>query len=201
MRSGAVAQAVENVTGAPPTTVNVTAVAVPIPGWSGAVGDYGTANGCQCGEGLHDPDCSDAPTPVDGCGALVDVATGTAQINTVLVATVLVAPDDEQSDDDAPTAEDGSASNNTVADLSLITPTRTCTATASTVTATDGGTIAITLGVCDYSLPFWTGSGGEAPWSRVPQLIRPRGLESHAPAPITLAERSARLMHASGAHD
>ena len=157
VESGDVANAVEVATGAPPTLLNVTSVVVAIPGWTGEVSDYGTGNGCQCGKGLLDPDCATAPTPVAGCAALVGVPT------TAATATETEDEEDEEEDDAMVEYEDAVSADNATStdDLAFLTPTRTCVAVDSVAETSTAGTIVLTLGVCDYSLPYWSGSGSD----------------------------------------
>jgi hypothetical protein len=159
------AQLVENTTGAAPTALNISSVATSIPGWTGDVSAYNAGNGCDCGHGLLDPDCTSAPDSnassaalVSGCAPLQDISTVSAVAVAAGAAAATATTDDDSvdqvvSDDD----EDGGA---VAVDLTVITPTRTCAAVPS-VANVSTGVLALTLGVCDYSLPGWTGSGAD----------------------------------------
>ena len=156
-QTGALAEIVTNTTGAPPTSVNVSAVDAAIPGWTGATSDYSAANGCDCGYGIIDPDCTPAPTAVRGCEPLSDISTLSASEAAAASSTSIDEADtaadallDDEDDVDTPTGPD----------LTVITPTRTCAAQPSVVNVS-GAMMSLTLGVCDYSLPHWQGSGSE----------------------------------------
>ena len=161
----ALSNAVAAATGAQPTTTpTVSIVTAPVAGWTGDAANYNNG-ACHCGFGVLDPDCVISPTttvasnytmPVYGCETLAAISTlSTAQ----LAAQQLPASDDDDDDGDAALiaeAEDDGTTTNMDADT--IMPTRTCTAVSSTAIVS-GATQSLTLGVCDFTLPNWSGSG------------------------------------------
>ena len=164
---GFLVELVTNATGSPPSNLNVSTLERTIAGWSGAVDSFGTSDGCDCGHGLWDPDCSDAPSPVQGCEPLLDISTVSAwQIAQGQPDSSV--EEDEEEEEALLDLDDGADGDSTASqvDLTVISPIRTCTATQASSAALSANNLsdsssaaAVLLGVCDYALPFWEGSG------------------------------------------
>ena len=159
--AGVLSAIVVNATGSPPSNLNVSDVEVPIPGWTGPVTAYGTGDGCHCGYGLLDPDCGATPVTVLGCEPLQTISTLSATaLDAGAGANIADDDDDNALQLDPDDGSEGEYSLVTQIDLSVITPIRICTATHSTPNVTVDGN-AIVLGVCQYTLPGWSGNGAD----------------------------------------
>ena len=158
--TGDLSQLVISATGSEPIGFNVSAEVLSIPGWYGAASSYAGGDGCDCGQGVYDPDCDVSPAPVMGCAELPIIqltGSGMESGNEALEVDI----DIDDIDFELDLFESGENETSVeVQETPTLTATRTCTARAMQANLSTG-VASIAYGVCDYTLQHWNGSGTE----------------------------------------